>query len=257
MKIKSYAKVNLSLLVGKFSKRKGLHKINSIVKKIENIYDEIEIELNDKNEDKIRYFGQNNKLMKFDDCVVKRSLTLLRKLGLISNFYSIDIYKNIPSGSGLGGGSSNAAEIIRYVLNEGKIKLNKKILKHIVSIGSDIPFFLKSNDLALISGYGEKVKKIKTKFSFEIELYFTNVMCQTKDVFQKFDELKCRNTNNIKHQIESLKSKKFNLLWNDLQKPCFLLFPEIKTMYDNVNAENIGNKFKLTGSGGTLFRVIL
>lgn len=257
MKIKSYAKVNLSLLVGKYNKRKGLHKIKSIIKKIENVYDVIEIESNKKEQDKIRYFDINNKLIKFDDCVVNKSLTLLRKLGYISSFYNIDIYKNIPLGSGLGGGSSNAAEVIKYVLNEENVKLNEKILKYIVLIGSDIPFFLKGYDMALISGYGENVRKIKSNFSFEIELFFTNISCPTKDVFQKFDEIKLKHKNKIKEQIEYLRDKKFNLLWNDLQSPCFLLFPEIKILYDKVNIENIGNKFKLTGSGGTLFRVVL
>lgn len=257
MKIRSYGKVNLFLLVGKLNKKKGLHKISTIINRIENVYDEIEITQNSNDTDKIRYFGENNKLIKFDNCVVQRSLDLLRQMGYISKYYIIDIYKHIPLGSGLGGGSSNAAEVINYVLNEENVKLNSRILKKIISIGSDIPFFLKRYDIALVTSYGEKVSKIKTNFAFEIELFFTNVKCMTKDVFDKYDELKLNNKNKIKEQIQYIKDKKFNLLWNDLQSPCFLLFPEIKKLYDKVNSENIGNKFKLTGSGGTLFRVVL
>lgn len=257
MKLKSYGKVNLSLIVGKLNKRKKLHKIDTIIKKIENVYDEIEIKKNNKDDDKIRYFSENNKLMKFDDCIIKKSLDLLRKLGYTSSYYNIDVYKNIPLGSGLGGGSSNAAEIINYVLNEEKIKLDNKLLKRIISIGSDIPFFLKNYDMALVSGYGEKVKKIKEKFTFEIEICFTNVSCNTKEVYDKFDTIKPNYKNKIKEQIQFIKEKKFNLLWNDLQSSCFLLFPKVKDIYDEVNEENIGNKFKLTGSGGTLFRVVL
>ena len=65
----------------------------------------------------------------------------MRKYKLISDYYSVNIHKNIPVFAGLGGGTSNAATIIQ---NLTKKKIKKKLLNKISDkIGSDlIPFLL-------------------------------------------------------------------------------------------------------------------
>ena len=58
--------------------------------------------------------------------------------------YSIKIEKNIPLGSGLGGGSSNAATAMLAVNSLAKLNLSLDVLLDMgKSLGSDIPFFLK------------------------------------------------------------------------------------------------------------------
>ena len=51
-------------------------------------------------------------------------MKLLRKLNLIQNYYSVNVIKNIPVFSGLGGGTSNAAFILKFLL-KNKITDNK------------------------------------------------------------------------------------------------------------------------------------
>lgn len=255
MEIKSYAKVNLYLLVHKYNKKIGLHKIDSVVTKAGNLYDVINIYKSETNESKIRYFTGSGQLIKFEDCVVKRILNLLSSFGMKTN-YKIDIYKKIPIQAGLGGGSSNAAAVAKYILDENKVKPTPKLLKEIVKIGSDIPFFLSKFNVARITSYGEKVKQIKLPFNIEIELANNKIACNTKDVFEKYKSLEKKEKLNGNKQLKLLKEKDFNSLRNQLQYACFLLYPDVKEFAARLNENITGNKFKLSGSGSTLFRVV-
>ena len=62
--------------------------------------------------------------MKKSDNSVYKLLKKLRKLNLVSNYYSVKVTKNIPVFSGLGGGSSNAAFILKYLI---KNKINNTL----------------------------------------------------------------------------------------------------------------------------------
>lgn len=255
MEIKSYAKVNLYLLVHKYNKKIGLHKLDSVLTKAGNLYDVINIYKNDKNESKIRYFTGSGQLIKFEDCVVKRVLNLLNQFGIKTN-YKIDIYKKIPIQAGLGGGSSNAAAVVKYILDENRIQPTPKMLKEIVKIGSDIPFFLSKYSVARITSYGEKVKEIKLPFNIEIELANNGIFCNTKTVFDKYRSLDKKEKLKGSKQLKLLKEKNFNALRNQLQQACFISYPDVKEFAAKLNENISGNKFKLSGSGSTLFRVI-
>ena len=70
---------------------------------------------------------------------VSKLLKILDKKKLIQQKYLIKITKNIPQKSGLGGGSMNAANILKYFINRKIIKLNTKQLLEITDyVGSDV-----------------------------------------------------------------------------------------------------------------------
>ena len=116
MILSSYAKINLSLLVNSKQKN-GLHKIQSYFCLI-NLKDKIKIKKIDEKSDKINFIGPFSKFVNKNDNSIKSVLALLRKLKLISSYYSILIKKNIPVFAGLGGGTSNAFTIMKYVLRK-------------------------------------------------------------------------------------------------------------------------------------------
>ena len=68
--------------------------------------------------------------------------------------YKIHLHKNIPIGSGLGGGSSNATFLLKHLNNNNKYS-NDEIMNISKKIGSDCPFFLE-NKSKYITGKGEK-----------------------------------------------------------------------------------------------------
>ncbi|MDJ1257495.1 MAG: 4-(cytidine 5'-diphospho)-2-C-methyl-D-erythritol kinase [Candidatus Midichloria sp.] len=90
------------------------------------------------------------------------NLDLSQKLAFPSNTIlgaSITINKRIPIGAGLGGGSADAATVLKLLVKLWNIKINKKDLNEIaLSIGADVPFCLQDK-AAFVTGIGEKISE--------------------------------------------------------------------------------------------------
>ncbi|MDE5651822.1 MAG: hypothetical protein K2H80_02045, partial [Ureaplasma sp.] len=111
----AYAKINLGLDIfeSKFSFT-DKHQIASLFFLFKDINDTITIDLSNTDEDQIIY----KNIIKPKNCLIKKTLEYLRKQQLINNFYKIEVIKNIPVQSGLGGGSSDAACIIKHLCKD-------------------------------------------------------------------------------------------------------------------------------------------
>ena len=112
-KIKSYAKINLALnIIGKNS---TLHKIESIVAFVD-LHDDILIKRIKSKNHKISFNGKFSKKISKRNTITKL-LDLLEKNKLLNGKkFQIKIYKRIPNKAGLGGGSMNAASIIKFFI---------------------------------------------------------------------------------------------------------------------------------------------
>ena len=112
-KIKSYAKINLTLnITGKDS---SLHKIESIIM-FAALHDEIFIKTIKSNNHNISFFGKFSPGINMNNTVTKL-LNILENKGLLKDKkFRIKINKKIPNRAGLGGGSMNAANILRYLI---------------------------------------------------------------------------------------------------------------------------------------------
>ena len=111
--VKSYCKINLTLRVIKKLKS-GYHNIMSIITFCD-LYDTISISKIKTQNDKINFSGRFKKGINIKKNTVTKILDLLRKHKLLnSQFFKINIKKNIPHGSGLGGASSNAATLLNF-----------------------------------------------------------------------------------------------------------------------------------------------
>ena len=138
--LKSPAKINLSLKIGKKINHK-YHDIQSIIFLI-NLHDQITIKKINGKKDKFKFTGKFKKNIKLENNSVSKSIYVLRKKNIISNNskYEIKVKKNIPVFSGLGGGSSNAATIIKYFYKKRKI-IDKDINYFAKYLGSDFKLF--------------------------------------------------------------------------------------------------------------------
>ena len=123
--IKSYSKINLFLNVLK-KNNKGLHDIQSTTMLLD-LHDNISINKIKKNKDKVVFTGIFKKNIDSKKNTVIDIMSLLRSKKLINskNRYKIIINKKIPVFAGLGGGTGNAASIIKYFLKE---KISLKLL---------------------------------------------------------------------------------------------------------------------------------
>ena len=106
--IKSYCKINLSLKIIKKLKN-GYHSISSLITFC-GLYDIISVSKINTSKDKVIFSGKFSKGIDKKVNTVTKVLALLRNQSFIKDqSFKINIQKNIPHGSGLGGGSSNAS----------------------------------------------------------------------------------------------------------------------------------------------------
>lgn len=145
------AKVNLSLEVIR-RREDGYHEIETIFQCID-LADAIELELTDDARIEIQCSALDIPVDERNLC--HRALVAMRPLAGPSLGARIRIEKKIPAGAGLGGGSSNAAGILRAVCHGLRLNPDPKELSRIAaSIGSDVPFLLQGGTM-LGRGKGE------------------------------------------------------------------------------------------------------
>ena len=105
--------------------------------------------------------------------------------------------KGIPSGGGLGGGSSDAAAFIRGMEKLCDLELTLEQYDRIAEkTGSDVFFFMHCDEegrgCALVSGRGENVKKIQARNDLFLVLIFPEVSSSTKEAYALVDEFFAR-----------------------------------------------------------------
>ena len=244
--LKSFCKINIFLKV--LSKRKdGFHNIFSYIVPL-NFYDEIYFE-EIKEGIELETIGAN--ILKEENLVYKGARKLFEysknKRGI-----KIRIIKNVPLGSGLGGGSSNCATALKYLNKFWDCNLDKKKLMEIgLNIGSDIPFFIDGKP-AFVSGRGEKIvhKKISLKFPKKIVLFVPPISVSTKDVYNGFDILNKKRERFIKKEF--LENLSFENLKNDLQDAAFFVYPKLKDVYYEIKKTK-PEFLILSGSGSSFW----
>ena len=247
MVIKSYSKINLTLKVNS-KLRNGLHEIQSLYSWI-NLSDQINIIETKKNKDRIIFKGPFAKLVKKRNNTVYQLLKKLRELNLISNYYSIAITKNIPVFSGLGGGTGNAAFILKFLLRS---KINNDVLSKLEKvIGTDFKLFFNRQ------GYLKNLKtivEIKKKHKFFFVLIQPKIKCSTKEIYSGVRNFSAKENFNEK----MIKSKNIFLDYlrnssNDLQFVVERKYPSIKKLLHDINNEKGCYFSRLTGSGSVCY----
>ncbi len=249
--IKSYCKINLFLNVIR-KLPNGYHRLKSLVAFC-NIYDLITINRIKGPKDKIVFLGKYKKKINNNINTISRLLRLLRKKNILKNqFFKIKVVKNIPHGSGLGGGSSNAGFLLNFLKFKMGIKINnKQTIKIASQIGSDVPLFLQ-NKYALFNGKNNKILRLNKKFNLDVLIVYPNVICSTQKIYLKnkkisvlpsksYNYLKTRNKNEF---INSLRKDK-----NDLEETVFKLHPNVKRLVNFIKEQNGCYFSRITGSG--------
>jgi 4-diphosphocytidyl-2-C-methyl-D-erythritol kinase len=152
------AKVNLSLEIIR-RRRDGYHEIETILQSID-LADELLVELT---MDGVIQLSCSNPNIPIDDAnLCHRAVVAMRRYAGESLGARVHIQKNIPPGSGLGGGSANAAGVIRAVEHAMRLKVPVKELESVAAgLGSDVPFMLHGGTM-LGRGRGEKLARLES-----------------------------------------------------------------------------------------------
>jgi 4-diphosphocytidyl-2-C-methyl-D-erythritol kinase len=246
MVLKSYSKINLSLSVNS-KKKNGLHEIQSYYCLI-NLSDKIKISKTRNKKDKIIFKGPFAKYVKRSNNSIINLLRLLRKLKLISCFYSVVVIKNIPIFSGLGGGTSNAAHVMKFLL---KGSVTKNVLSKIEKlIGSDLRLFFHSQ------GFLENLKTIKVfkKKKLIFLLLRPNINCSTREIYLKVKKY----SKKIKYNFHKIATKKkfINHILskeNELQSIVEKKYPIVKEILADISTKKGCYFSRMSGSGSVCY----
>jgi len=249
MILKSFSKINLSLSVNKKLKKIGLHDIQSYFCLI-NLYDQIKIKKIKGQKDKVKFQGKFSKFIKKKNSITN-ILAILREKNLISSYYSVLVNKKIPVFAGLGGGTSNAVYLVKY-LTRGKI--SKDLLRILdKKIGSDLKLFFYEQ------GFLESLKKInnfRRKYKLYFLLIYPNIKCSTHYIYSKVkknslkSQFKSNNINSKSRFIEFLINQN-----NDLQLVVEKKYPAIKTLIEEIGKKEGCYFSRMTGSGSACYGV--
>jgi len=254
-KIKSYCKINLSLKVLK-KLNNGYHNLISLITFC-NLHDIISISKIQGPHDKISFSGKFKKGINKRLNTITKVLNLLRKHRLLEKeTFKINVQKNIPHGSGLGGGSSNAADLLNYFSLKMKVKLKKKeINKLAYQIGFDVPVnMLKKN--TFLTGKTGEILRLNQKFKLNLLVVYPNVICSTKKIFKKNKKISPLKTysffhlKNNKKLISFLKKES-----NDLETAAIKTYPKIGKVINLIKSQKGCYFSRITGSGSACIGV--
>ena len=238
MRLLTSAKINLNLKVSQ-QQNSGLHFLDSDMIPID-IYDEISI--NEAEVDTILFsIDQLNN----EYTTVHKALALLRKIN--SSFkqqFVISVEKNIPLQSGLGGGSSDAGALLKYLVDTYQLE-EPSMLEIATEVGSDVPFFYNGAS-SKVQGIGDVLKPFNsdTLTNVQVMIAVPNIHLSTGAVFNKFDELETKSTQ--KHEFNNIE------IFNDLWEASSELSEDLKKIKNELEYD-FQNKFFMSGSGPTLF----
>lgn len=185
---RAYAKINFGLRV--LPRREdGFHAIESIFQTID-LFDELIVTPTAERGCIVQcdsmQLPENNTLVSAYNAFCE--ITGRNELGV-----NVVLKKGIPSGGGLGGGSSDAAALIRVLQKLCEVNLTDKQLDYIASkTGSDVFFFMHCDDngkgCALVSGRGEIIKRITPRKDIFLLMVFPSVSSSTKEAYALVDK---------------------------------------------------------------------
>lgn len=250
------AKINLYLEVLN-KRRDGYHNLESVMQTV-SLYDRIVIEARPK---ALSLVCSRKDLPTDKRNLAMRAAILLKEETGVKKGARIILEKNIPLGAGLGGGSSDAAAVLKGLCALWDLKLPEKTLISLAGkLGADVPFFMKGG-MAVARGIGERltplipVRKIKKAHFI---LIYPGFPVSTPWVYQnlRFPLTFKQKISNIKKLLEggSPPSVWGKHLFNRLEEVVFPQYPMIE--HTRKALEREGCFSLMSGSGSTVFGLV-
>ncbi len=279
--LNSYAKLNLYLEV--LNKRKdNYHNIKTIFERID-LADKII--LKSRRDKEIKVTCNVTAVPRDNTNLAWRSAKLLQDSFNINKGVDIKIIKRIPVGSGLGGGSSNAASVLLGLNKLWKLNLAQNKLAGLAGkLGCDVPFFIYNSPFALGEARGDKIKPLKALYPMRLWhiLVVPNIGVSTAAIYKRWDKgLKAfkltspflRQRGTIKKERAGLTMPKYNVniltlalkkgnfsligdaLFNSLESVTAILYPQIDAIKERLIKLGVKSVL-MSGSGSAVFGIV-
>ena len=244
----SPAKINLFLKVtGK--RPDGYHNLHTLMCGI-TLFDNLLFEFDESN---IRVCCSHPEVPEDNSNLVWRAADIfLRNINRVCGI-KITIEKKIPVGAGLGGGSSNAATVLKVLNKYFDLKFSDDKLRDMsLEVGADVPFFI-SGRPAVAEGVGEKLQIVDQLKPFHVLLVNPGFSVSTANVYKNLNLRLTKCEKKItKFLFEGISVDILGILCNDLETVTAKMFPDIeriKAQLIQLGAEGA----LMSGSGPTVF----
>ena len=243
---KGCAKINLALHVTGIQ-ADGYHALDSIVV-FTDVFDRLFFKHSLKNV--VTLTGEFSGSVNVQENSILQALKLFGN-GLTDRF-SINLEKNLPIGAGLGGGSADAAAVIRFITNNSKhLMPSSEVLS---KIGADIPACVLSV-ASRVRGIGEIVRPLDmSEINLWVVLVNPDIFVSTGSIFEEVTE---KHNQPLESFIDLSSTDKFvdylNRQRNDLQTIAIKKHPEINKVLATIEETEDVLLSRMSGSGSTCF----
>jgi 4-diphosphocytidyl-2-C-methyl-D-erythritol kinase len=242
------AKINLNLHVGPV-RDDGFHPLDSLVAKV-TFYDRIDLQL--------RSDGRLMLEVEGLDCgpgeqnlALRAARMLLGEAG--GSGANLRLSKHIPPGMGLGGGSSDAAAVLRGLRELWSLDVaDGQLAEMAARLGSDVPLFL-AGPASRMRGRGERLSPVQIH-PFAALMVLPQLHCSTGEVYRVYDEqpVALAGQEMLEEIATHPPSAWRDRLRNDLAGPATVVCPELDELQRRL-ATALGVPVSVTGSGAGLF----
>ncbi len=246
------AKINLGLNIVE-KRPDGYHNLETIFYPI-NLQDALEVTRRENNDKEYTLHISGSPLEgEPEDNLVVKAYKLLKKdyPGLLP--VDIHMYKHIPAGAGLGGGSSDAACMIKLLNDKFSLGLStERMEEYAVKLGADCAFFIR-NKPVFATGIGNLFEPVELSLKgYHIILIKPDIFVSTRDAFAEIKPVRPAVSLKevVKQPIETWKSS----MKNDFEDSVFKKFPEIAAIKDELY--DLGAVYAaMSGSGSSVYGI--
>jgi len=249
--LSAHAKVNLFLDVTE-KRSDGYHNILTVFQEI-GLKDSLKIELRETPD--IEVWSEPV----IRDNIVEKAFQVLVKRAGLSRGFNVDLTKGIPMAAGLGGGSSDAAAFMKFVLDEGYANPPKDGWERLaVEVGSDVPFFLKGG-CSLARGRGEILEPVRHRAILPLVVVWPGFPMATSERYARLDSRKFgAGGSRLEGLLEGLRSADLEKvsanLYNVFEERAYADYPGLKKLKRDMLDAGALNAL-MSGSGSSVFGI--
>lgn len=165
----------------------------------------------------------------------------------------IHLTKHIPTGAGLGGGSSDAAHTLRGLIQLFQLHISKAdLVKLSAGLGADVPFFLFDGPM-YAEGIGEQLSPINLPLEgYSIKVITPAIHSSTAEAYRGLDLAACHTSQNLRSCLQQPLEQWRHCAANDFEPSVFARFPALASIKQQLYAEG-AIYAAMSGSGSAIF----
>ena len=247
--LRPHAKINLGLLI-KGKRADGYHLLETLMYPVFELQDELWMEAGAE-ECILSLEGMQLEGDPQENLCVKAWKSLKKEIPELPGV-RIRLRKQIPAGAGLGGGSSDAAFVLRGLNQLFQLKIEPDRLHRVAArLGADVPFFLKDIP-QMASGTGTKLEPFPLHLPAQLQVFPQAIHSSTVAAYRALDSTRCDPGRDLAAILNRPLSAWKKELVNDLEVPVFALYPQLQQIKQQLYKEG-AIYAAMSGSGSAMF----